>query len=61
MIMPLGWDLIREYLLEKGYTQKQIDEITSICAVYLIVSSRYTQKQIDEIKEIIHKLECEDF
>lgn len=39
MIMPLGWGVIREMLLEKGYTEKQIDEI----------------------KEIIHKVECEDF
>lgn len=30
MIMPLGWDLIRENLLERGYTQKQIDEIKAI-------------------------------
>lgn len=30
MIMPLGWDLIRELLQDKGYTEKQFDEIKKI-------------------------------
>lgn len=30
MIMPLGWDVIRQNLTEKGYTEKQIDEIKTI-------------------------------
>ncbi len=30
MIMPLGWDVIREELKKKGYTDEQFEEVKKV-------------------------------